>query len=487
MSEWSAPESTRYPECPDPGAGWRQRMERWLLQRPMRYRHLWLRWELAGLKANTRDRSVSKETLREEFRRRGINSDTLSLWYSSAMERGAEKDVLAGALALIRNMAVQCDKPPLNEEMIAFACEAITLSGQSVHVLTRDDTSTLELVPVLQTHLDEIGRKSTFILSDTPIAERRTAYRAGVTILSAREALRDYLSDRLYLPRQEGEISRKLLRLTGQDLLQNTRMCGLPFGIITDANQILIDQACEPFTIGGRTDPVVENAWAETALAFAGELEQGFHFTVDDGQRVTLSDAGLSKLKQLAINMQGIWRNEYRRNHDVILALRALMMEHGRHYRIVDQRVELKQGIPRTEGLVQLLEARESVPVSGRVIPRGKLTFQRFFRRYQSLAAVCTDARYIQDELWQIYGLAGFIVTPSSLISVPDEGMLSETDFKIIDAISRVNKWMGHITRRLLTAFRIWRQRKLAQRLRYDLFRHDNQVGKVTAFSGHPE
>ena len=487
MSEWVAPEATRYPERADPGFGWRQRLERALLIWPSRYRHLWVRRELTRLENSADGLPVPVETLRNRIRLEGLTTQSLALWYAWARERGADADAMAGALALVRGMAVQCDLPASRTGMIAFASAVIALSGHTVHVLTPDDTCTLELEPLLQAHLQRLGLRVAVIESGSPVTQRRIGYQAAVTIVSAREALRDYLYDRLQLRPRQGEITRKLGRLVDLEPLQNARMCGLPFGIIVDANRILIDQACEPMTIAGRTDPEQERAWAETALALARDLEEGLHFTVEADQSIRLTGAGEIHLEQCAADLPGVWRNTHRRTTDVSLALRALRLEPGRHYRLVGQRVELQAGTSMSDGTVQLLEAREGIPVSGRTAARGKLTFQRFFRRYDRLAALCTDTRYIRDELWQIYGLSSFVVTPASAEPVPDLCLLSEAETRLVNAISAVSESLGQLCGIALASSRMRKRRKATERLRRNLLRHDYQAGNMTAFSGRAE
>lgn len=487
MSEWLAPEATRYPERADPGFGWRQRLERALLIWPARYRHLRVRRELARLEGDTDGSTVPEQVLRDRIRLQGLTTQSLALWYAWARERGADNDVMAGALALIRKMAVQCDLPESRAGMIAFASAAIALSGHNVHVLTPDDTCTLELEPLLQAHLQCLGLRAAVIESGSPVKQRRIGYQAAVTILSAREVLRDYLYDRLQLRPRQGEISRKLGRLVDLDPLQDARMCGLPFGIIVDANRILVDQACEPMTIAGCTDPDHERAWAETALSLARDLVEGLHFTVEADLRIRLTGAGEIHLEQCTADLPGVWRNSHRRTADISLALRALRLEPGHHYRLDGQRVETRTDTSMPDGMIQLLEVREGIPVTGRTVARGKLTFQRLFRRYEGLAALCSDTRYIRDELWRIYGLSSYIATPASTESVPDLCLLSETETRLVNAISTFSESLGQRCGFAIASWRMRNRRKAAESLRRNLLRHDYQTGNMTAFSGRAE
>jgi|GEM_PF-4601533 len=487
MSEWPAPEATRYPERSDPGFGWRHRLERRLTTWPARYRHLSIRRELTRLEGGHDGPAVTIEILRKSLRLQGLAASSLSLWHAWSRGQGADDETLAGALAMIRGMAVQCTAPASRGGMIAFASTAIALSGRTVHVLTPDEACTQQLEPVLQEHLRRVGLRAAVIEPGSPVTKRRTAYHAAVIIVSARDVLQDYLYDRLRQRPRQGEITRKLGRLAGHEPLRDTRMCGLPFGIVVDANRILIDHACEPLTIAECTDPAQEQAWAETALALAGELEEGLHFTADAGQRLLLTEAGKQQLEQRATDLPGSWRNLHRRNADVSLALKALSLEPGRHYRLVERRLELPEGIPIPDGMRQILEVREGLPVTGRHVARGKLTFQRFFRRYRLLAAVCSDIRYCRDELWQVYGLPGFTLTPATEEPPPDPGRLSGSEQRIVNAASRLSTSLGCRSGIMLASRRRRNERKAAERLRRKLLSLDYQVRNITAFSGSAE
>ena len=83
--------------------------------------------------------------------------------------------------------------------MTALASTAVAMSGRKVHVLTPDDSITIQLEAGLREHLQSCGLRAAVIVCGTPVSNRRVAYRASVTVISAREALRDYLDDRLQL------------------------------------------------------------------------------------------------------------------------------------------------------------------------------------------------------------------------------------------------------------------------------------------------
>jgi preprotein translocase subunit SecA len=57
------------------------------------------------------------------------------------------------------------------------------------------------------------------------------------------------------------------------------------------------------------------------------------------------------------------------------------------------------------QGLHQLVEAKEGCPLTSAREQLGRLTYQRFFRRYLHLGGMTGTAREVSRELWSVYGL----------------------------------------------------------------------------------
>ncbi len=338
----------------------------------------------------------------------------------------------------------------------------------------------------LEPRLANWGIGSAVVTPGCTLERRRHAYRTAVTIVSAREALADYLDDRLRSSQVRGEIGRKLRRLvrTGDEL--ETRTSGLPFGIVLNTQQTLIEQACEPITISGRTDAAREKVWAETALSLARSLEPEQHYRVA-GDKFTLTENGDFKLSQMAMVLDGAWRNAQRRNDDVTLALRALQMVSGMDYRCMQGGVEVSTPLRATPGLLQLLQVREGVPVTGRSMARGKLTYQRFFQRYLGLAGLSDDTRFLRSELWQVYGLADFELMPAASRDIEELPALSAAEEQFVAAVSHVSTSLAGQTARWLRQWHARQRRRAATRLRAGLLHQDARVGTLTAFTGRPD
>jgi preprotein translocase subunit SecA len=65
-----------------------------------------------------------------------------------------------------------------------------------------------------------------------------------------------------------------------------------------------------------------------------------------------------------------------------------------------------------SEDLHQLIETKESAPLTGRNETLARISYQRFFRRYLRLAGMTGTAREAAAELWSVYGLGVRPVAP---------------------------------------------------------------------------
>ena len=141
----------------------------------------------------------------------------------------------------------------------------------------------------------------------------------------------------------------------------------------------------------------------------------GADFYLDPAQRgVQLSLAGQQKLAGLPLSKEGLWRNARRREELVCQALHALHLLHKDHDYLVfeDKVLIIDANTGRTmpdrsweRGLHQLVEAKEGCPLTDAREQLGRLTYQRFFRRYLRLGGMTGTAREVSAELWSDYGL----------------------------------------------------------------------------------
>jgi preprotein translocase subunit SecA len=226
----------------------------------------------------------------------------------------------------------------------------------------------------------------------------------------------DYLRDRLALAGGPNNLALKLRRLLGgADESSGVVMRGLHFAIVDEADSVLVDEARTPLIISRQTDSDDERRWSEAALQLADELEPDVHYKLlREERRIELTREGRERLDEIGEAWGGIWHSRIRREESARQALTAVQLfQAGDHYLVRDGKVQIIDEYTGrimadrswSEGLHQLVEAKEGCEVTSRKIPVARMTYQRFFRRYQRLAGMTGTAQEVGSEFWKVYHL----------------------------------------------------------------------------------
>jgi preprotein translocase subunit SecA len=241
------------------------------------------------------------------------------------------------------------------------------MRGGGVHVLTFNDYLAGRDATWMRPIYAALGLSVGVVQEGMPIAERRAAYRADITYVTAKEAGFDYLRDGLaYDP---AEITHRPLN-----------------------------------------------------VALIAQLRRGAHYGLDAERRSAhLTEAGIDQLEaQLACG------NLYDLDNLTLLtevnaALSAMLLRRDADYIVRNGRVELvdeftgrvadKRQWP--DGLQAAIEAREGVRRSARGRVLGQITLQHFLLQYPTLCGMTATAATAADELLAVYGLEVQLASPN--------------------------------------------------------------------------
>jgi len=316
-------------------------------------------------------------------------------------ERPFDEQVLAG-LALDEGCVVEMQTGE-GKTLAAVAPAALNaLTGCGVHVLTFNDYLARRDAEWMGPVYRRLGVSVGFVQQGMTPADRRAAYAADVTYVTAKEAGFDHLRD--------------LLAATGGDLVHR------PFhlAIVDEADSLLIDEARVPLVIAGGFDG--EASRATRAADVVAALVPGVHFDTDEyGRIVELTEAGIERVER-DTGCDGLHRSEHLAlltDINCALHARALLRRdvdyivRGGRIEMVDEftgRVVTDRHWP--DGLQAALEAKEGVDrrPDGRIL--GSVTLQRFFQGYARLCGMTGTAQDAADELQRTYGL-GVTVIPT--------------------------------------------------------------------------
>jgi len=286
------------------------------------------------------------------------------------------------------------------------------LSGMPVHVITANDYLVSRDADTLRPLYRRLGLSVGCVTHDLDPADRRDAYARDIAYCSAKELVFDYLRDGMR--RTRGQLHWHLEQLCGTagpaPLLR-----GLCMAIVDEADSILIDEACVPLILAQAIGNAQEEAFLQRTLALTDRLRAGVDFIFDRAtQHIHLTASGREQLERVAEAPGAAWRNRLHREETVRQALAARhLYQRDHHYLVRDDKVHIiddttgrtAPGRLWSRGLHQMIEIKESCPLSAPQTTAAQITYQRFFPRYLRLGGLSGTLDESRQELLAVYGL----------------------------------------------------------------------------------
>ena len=293
---------------------------------------------------------------------------------------------------------------------------AAALAGVPVHVLTVNDYLAQRDAELMMPVYDLLGLSVGIVVRQTPAPERRAQYARDVVYCANKELVFDYMRDGLLLSGAD-PLHLHAQRLKGQRFVDESLMMrGLHFAIVDEADSVLLDEARTPLVVsgGGRGNAQEETVLAE-ALTIARTLEEGADYKLDKlARRLDLTRDGEWRIMDLSEGLGPAWTGQMRRLELGRQALVALhLFDRDSHYLVRDGKVIIideNTGRPMPDrnweqGLHQLIELKEGVPITHPNETLSRLSFQRFFRHYHHLGGMTGTAGEVAGEMWSTYDL----------------------------------------------------------------------------------
>ncbi len=291
--------------------------------------------------------------------------------------------------------------------------------GRGVHVLTYNDYLAVRDAAWMGPVYRFLGLSVAYVEQGMPAAQRRSAYAADVTYVTAKEAGFDFLRDEMCIDPHD-RVQRQF-----------------HYAIVDEADSILIDEARVPLVIAGPADETHDDLYRLSELVRG--LRPAIDYSTDEGWRnVSLNSSGLNKLeRQLKC---GELHDE--KNVDLLtrlnLALQAeVMLRRDVDYLVRDGKIalidELTGRVAENRrwpyGLQAAIEAKERLVVQpqGRIL--NSITLQHFLEQYERLSGMTGTAQEAAVELHEFYGLTVVVVPtnrPCVRIGHPDRMFLNK-------------------------------------------------------------
>ncbi len=299
------------------------------------------------------------------------------------------------------------------------------LSGKGVHVVTVNDYLARRDSEWMGRIYRFLGMTVGVIQHDLNDQERQHAYGCDITYGTNNEFGFDYLRDNMKF-----ELSQYVQR-------------GHNFAIVDEVDSILIDEARTPLIISGPAEASTELYYevdriipkltpgAVTKGDTKGEdrdrLEATGDYIVDEKHKtVTLTESGMAKCERLLASRLGPGGLYDPANmpllHHVNQALRAhtlfrldvdYMIKDGEVVIVDEFTGRLMPGRRWSDGLHQAVEAKEKVKIERENQTLATITFQNYFRKYNTLSGMTGTADTEAEEFAKIYKLDVIVVPPN--------------------------------------------------------------------------
>jgi preprotein translocase subunit SecA len=277
------------------------------------------------------------------------------------------------------------------------------LTGRGVHVFTANDYLARRDAGWMGPVYQRLGLSVASVSQGMSRADRRAAYAADVTYVTAKEAGFDFLRDQTMTD--------------APDLVQRP----FHYVIVDEADFILIDEARVPLVIAGEAPaPPMPH---EVVAAAVAQLYPVADFVIDENARnVALTDAGFRHLERL-LRCQPLHLPAQQTLLSVIhvaLHARALLYR-DRDYIVRRGRIELVDEFTGRvaenrrwpHGIQPAIEAKEGVEVQpeGKIL--GSIPIQHFVRLWPKIAGMTATAEPSAVELHEFYGLRTVVFPPN--------------------------------------------------------------------------
>ncbi len=275
--------------------------------------------------------------------------------------------------------------------------------GRGCHLITANDYLAARDAEYARPVFELLGLNTASVTADSEQRERKQAYQADATYVTASELGFDYLRDQL----EFGPASTRS---------EPERTVKRPFfALIDEADNILIDEANTPLIIGGLDRPAGESQAAALrwAASIAPGFQEGTEYRYESRERkVVLLMAGRAKARSLESDPQVRqlgWGTRFEMLERAILVLRTFRKDE--HYVVRDGEVVIVdeftgrfgEGRRWQAGIHQAIEAKEGLEVTGDHGQAARITIQDLFMSYPHFAGMTGTAHPSQSEFSKVY------------------------------------------------------------------------------------
>ena len=321
---------------------------------------------------------------------------------------------LMGGLALHKGHVAEMKTGEGKTLVASLALYANALAGKGAHLVTTNDylakTGAGWMAPIyhaLGMSVAYIAHEKSAIYDPAVELEavdprhrhwrdvtRREAYQADITYGQNSEFGFDYLRDNMVM-----------------DLADQVQR-GLYYGIVDEADSILIDEARTPLIISSPAEDASETYY--TFARVAGQLQPDQDYVVEEKfHAVNLTEEGIARSEKL-LRVKNLYEGDVTAVHYLDNAVKARALYHkDKEYVVKDGEVvivdeftgRMMPGRRWSDGLHQAVEAKEGLKIQRETRTFATITIQNYFRMYSKLGGMTGTAATEAEELFKVYKL----------------------------------------------------------------------------------
>jgi preprotein translocase subunit SecA len=354
---------------------------------------------------------------------------------------------LLGGLALHRGHIAEMKTGEGKTLVASLALYVNALAGKGAHLVTTNDylakTGAGWMAPIYHA----LGMSVAYIAHDKsavydPAVELETVdwRHKHWRDVSRREA---YLADITY--GQNSEFGFDFLRDNMVDDLSMMVQRELYYGIVDEADSILIDEARTPLIISSPAEDSSELYYRYAQVA--RQLSEGRDYVIEEKfKAATLTEDGIVRAERL-LGIRNMYEGDVTAVHYLDNAVKAqALYKNDREYVVKDGEVvivdeftgRLMPGRRWSDGLHQAVEAKEGLKIQRETRTFATITIQNYFRMYKKLAGMTGTAATEAEELYKVYKLEVTVIpTHRPMIRGDEKDLVYRTEQGKWDAVVR--------------------------------------------------
>ena len=333
---------------------------------------------------------------------------------------------LFGGLVLLRNKIAEMKTGEGKTLVSTLPVSVMALEGKGVHVVTVNDYLAKRDAEWMYPIYDFLGLSVGLIQAGQEMEGKKKAYEADITYGTNNEFGFDYL--------------RENMAQTVEQLVQRE----LNFALIDEVDSILVDESRTPLILSGRVQESTK--WYIQFFKIVKGMKKDTHYEIEESKKqIHPTEEGIAYVEQ-QLGVDNLYEETaVNYLHYLTASLRAkelysrdvdYIVTNGQ-LNIVDEFTgRVLEGRRYSEGIHQALEAKEGLKVQDENQTLATVTFQNFFRIYDSLAGMTGTAKTEEEELIQIYNLEVIeIPTNMEIARIDNEDVIYKTKAAKLNAV----------------------------------------------------